>query len=85
MLGRVSGTLPGATGDIDGRATGVIPAAPAPPLSILDASKQITDKLDSYQTGTDCLSRRVGRRILWKLHSPMNLHCGFHEMHMYCP
>ena len=24
---------------------------PGPPLSILDASKQITDKLDSYQTG----------------------------------
>ena len=25
---------------------------PGPPLSILDASKQITDKLDSYQTGS---------------------------------
>ena len=51
MLGRVSGTLPGATTDIGGRARGVIPAAPGPPLSILDASKQLTDKLDSYQTG----------------------------------
>ena len=50
MLGRVSGTLPGATVDIGKRATGVIPAAPGPPLSILDASKQIIDKLDSYQT-----------------------------------
>ena len=35
----------------------------ATPLSILDASKQITDKLDSYQTGAGYLSRRVGRRI----------------------
>ena len=37
---------------------------PGPPLSILDASKQITDKLDNYQTGAYYLSRRVGRRII---------------------
>ena len=36
---------------------------PGPPLSILDASKQITDKLDSYQTEADYLKRRLGRRI----------------------
>ena len=63
MLGRVSGTIPGATSDIGERARGVIPALPRAPLSILDASKQITDKLDSYQTGADYLSHRLGRRI----------------------
>ena len=33
---------------------------PGPPLSILDAIKQITDKLDSYQTGSVLSITRLG-------------------------